>query len=84
MKKITNLPKDLAVFFIRIYQTTLSPDHGPIFRNSYPYGFCRFYPSCSQYAKEAIKKFGVIKGSTLSIKRFLKCNPWTEPRVDKV
>jgi putative membrane protein insertion efficiency factor len=37
---------------------------------------CRFTPSCSQYASEVIVKHGVIRGSWLSIKRLLRCNPW--------
>ena len=41
-------------------------------------GNCRFVPTCSTYAYEAISKYGCIKGIFLSIKRFFKCNPWSK------
>ncbi|MBQ7031676.1 MAG: membrane protein insertion efficiency factor YidD [Bacilli bacterium] len=45
---------------------------------------CRFYPTCSNYAKEAIEKYGSIKGSYLTIKRILKCNPFHKGGIDLV
>lgn len=45
---------------------------------------CRFTPTCSQYAIEALKKHGPIKGSLLSIKRILKCHPWGGSGYDPV
>lgn len=68
---------------IRVYQKTLSPDHG-LFRARHPYGYCRFYPTCSEYSVESIKEFGVIKGLFLTIKRLLKCNPFSSPGIDKI
>ena len=70
-------------FLIRLYQKTLSPDHG-WFKNAHPHGFCRFYPSCSEYAYQAIEKHGIIKGIGLAGRRLLKCHPWSPPRIDKV
>ncbi|RME25359.1 MAG: membrane protein insertion efficiency factor YidD [Candidatus Zixiibacteriota bacterium] len=52
---------------IYLYRYTLSPVLG----NS-----CRFYPTCSHYAEEALKRHGVWHGSILSLKRLLKCHPW--------
>lgn len=75
--------KKIAIFLITVYQKTLSPDHGML-RGRYPHGFCRFYPSCSEYTKQAIDRFGAVKGIWLGSKRILKCNPWTEPGVDVV
>ncbi len=75
--------KKLAILLINLYQRTLSPDHG-FLRSKYPHGFCRHYPSCSQYTKEAIEKFGLVRGSFLGVKRIAKCNPWTKPKVDLV
>ncbi len=75
--------KTIIIFLINIYQKTLSPDHG-IFRARYPYGFCRFYPSCSEYAKQAVIKKGVVVGILLSVKRIIKCNPFVKPKVDPV
>ncbi|MBN1684297.1 MAG: membrane protein insertion efficiency factor YidD [Gammaproteobacteria bacterium] len=43
---------------------------------------CRFYPSCSQYAQEALKKYGSLKGTYLTIKRLLKCHPWCIGGID--
>ncbi len=73
--------KNILVSSITIYQKTLSPDHGPL-KQRYPHGYCRFYPSCSEYTKLAIIHNGSLKGSLLGIKRIAKCNPWVEPRVD--
>lgn len=67
--------RQLAVFLIRLYQWTVSPLLGPR---------CRFYPSCSQYALEAITRFGVLKGSWLGLVRLLRCNPWNSGGYDPV
>ncbi|MCK5373873.1 MAG: membrane protein insertion efficiency factor YidD [Alphaproteobacteria bacterium] len=55
-------------FFIKIYTYALSPLLG---RN------CRYYPTCSQYADEALKRYGVLKGLYLSIARVMRCHPWS-------
>ncbi|MBS3757614.1 MAG: membrane protein insertion efficiency factor YidD [Desulfobacterales bacterium] len=67
--------KYLILFLIRIYQCTLSPVMG---------GACRFYPSCSEYAYEAVKRHGAIKGGILALKRILKCHPFHPGGVDPV
>ena len=59
--------KTILIFLITIYQWTLSPYIGQT---------CRFYPSCSNYMQQAIKKHGVLRGIKLGIKRILKCHPW--------
>ncbi|WP_339901872.1 membrane protein insertion efficiency factor YidD [uncultured Cyclobacterium sp.] len=64
MKKIV---KKIAVFPILIYQYAISP----LIPRS-----CRYYPTCSQYTKEAIMKHGVLKGGWLGIKRIGRCHPW--------
>jgi uncharacterized protein len=56
-----------AAGLIRLYQWTVSPLLGPR---------CRFYPSCSQYALEAMLRFGVLAGSWLALKRLARCHPW--------
>lgn len=43
---------------------------------------CRFYPSCSEYAFQAIKKYGIIKGGLKSFLRILRCNPFSKPKYD--
>lgn len=45
---------------------------------------CVFYPSCSEYAKEAVNKYGVIKGSYLGFLRILRCHPWQKNHIDPV
>ena len=45
---------------------------------------CKYYPTCSEYSKQAIEKYGVIKGCLLSIKRILKCNPFSKGGYDQL
>ena len=66
--------KKIVLFLIRLYQHTLSLDHGPL-RYIYKHGSCRFNPTCSEYTYQAINKYGVIKGLWLGLKRVLKCRP---------
>jgi len=79
---MTNPFKKFIILLIEVYQKTFSPDHGAFLKGRYPYGFCRHYPSCSEYTKQAVQKFGIFKGLFLGAKRIAKCNPWTEPSVD--
>ena len=72
---ISNLFKLLFINFIKIYQRFVSP----FFPSS-----CKFSPSCSKYGIEAINKYGVLKGSVLTIKRILKCNPWSKGGYDPI
>jgi uncharacterized protein len=72
------MKKFLTKFFcvlIRAYQICISPLHGHC---------CRFEPTCSAYALEAIKKYGPGKGLYLAIKRILKCNPFFKGGYDPV
>ena len=45
---------------------------------------CRYYPSCSQYAVEAVREYGVIRGAVLAAWRVMRCNPWSHGGVDPV
>jgi len=83
MINLFNIPKEVLKSVIRVYQKTISPDHGPL-KSLHPYGFCRFYPSCSQYSLEAIEKYGVIRGGAVSIWRIVRCNPWNNGGNDPV
>ncbi len=68
---------------LRIYRATLSPDHG-FMRVFFPYGVCRFHPTCSEYAEEAIRTHGVWKGVSLAISRLARCHPWHPGGEDPV
>jgi putative component of membrane protein insertase Oxa1/YidC/SpoIIIJ protein YidD len=65
---------------IWLYQRTLSPDHGP-YKNLHPFGFCKFYPTCSEYARIVLAKDGLV-GLPKVFVRISKCNPLTTPSVD--
>lgn len=75
--------KRLAILLIGLYQRTLSPDHG-VLRGRKPHGACKFHPTCSQYAKEAIERHGLITGSKLATKRIARCHPHTAGGFDPV
>jgi len=63
----------ILILLVRLYRCTLSPAKTFIFG---PLGSCRFEPSCSQYALEAIRLHGAIRGSWLALKRIGRCNPY--------
>lgn len=65
----------MLVGLVRGYQITLSPFLG---------SSCRFTPTCSRYAIEAIEKHGAIKGGLFSTRRLLRCHPWCEGGYDSV
>ena len=67
--------KKIFIFFIVLYQKIISP---------YLPKLCRFHPTCSEYAKQSINKYGVIKGLIKSVKRLLKCHPWHDGGYDPV
>ena len=78
-----NLPQIIAVKLIDLYQKTLSFDHGWM-RAFFPYGYCRFHPTCSEYGKQAIIKHGIIKGGLKTLWRVARCNPWNKGGFDPV
>jgi len=80
-KKLLRLPRVPILWLIKIYQKTLSPDHG-FFKRRFPNGYCRFYPTCSEYGYEIIKKKGLIKGIPKTLWRIMRCNPWSKGGVD--
>ncbi len=75
------LPRRLLVGAIRVYQKTISFDHG-VLKIFYPHGFCRFTPTCSEYGAEAITKYGIIRGGLMASWRVLRCNPWSKGGYD--
>ena len=80
---MSQFTKKLVLQLIKSYQISLSLDHG-WFKHTRPYGHCRFYPSCSEYAYETIQKNGLIKGGWSIIKRLLRCHPYHPGGIDLV
>lgn len=72
---LTMALQSIMIFFIRFYQTIISP---------LTPASCRYTPTCSQYAFEAVKKYGPLKGFWLALKRILRCNPWGGSGYDPV
>jgi hypothetical protein len=77
------LPRYIAIKIIKIYQKTLSFDHG-FFKYLYPFGYCRYRPTCSEYAIQSLEKYGFLKGGFLAVWRVLRCNPWSKGGWDPV
>jgi putative membrane protein insertion efficiency factor len=67
--------KNIVLSFIRFYQYAFSPYFLPA---------CRYYPTCSTYAYEAVNKYGVIQGSLLAVKRIFRCHPFYSGGYDPV
>ncbi len=75
MKILSNLVKTILLAVIHVYRIAISP----LLPRS-----CRFYPTCSSYAVEAIKRYGPGKGSLLAAKRILRCHPYNPGGYDPV
>lgn len=65
--------KIIFIALIKFYRRYISPMKKPC---------CRFYPTCSEYALQAVTKYGALKGSYLGAKRLLRCHPFTEGGYD--
>lgn len=75
MRSFLLIPRTILIGFIRGYQLLISP----VLPRS-----CRFHPSCSEYAREAVSKHGAGKGSWLSLRRLLRCHPFHPGGYDPV
>ncbi len=67
--------KHLAIALVRLYRLVVSP--------LLPANTCKYHPSCSQYAVDALRRYGFVRGSVLAGWRLLRCNPWSHGGVDR-
>lgn len=75
LRFLVRLPAALVVLLLRVYRFLVSPMYGDT---------CRFYPSCSAYALEAVDRHGVMRGGWLAVRRLGRCHPWNPGGVDLV
>lgn len=75
LRTLGRVPSLLLVLLVRAYQLLVSPLLGPR---------CRFYPSCSAYAVEALRVHGALRGTWLAVRRVGRCHPWNPGGVDQV
>ena len=69
------VPRNICVVILRVYRAVISPLYGDV---------CRYYPSCSAYALEAIQQYGVVRGIWMGSLRIARCHPWAAGGVDDV
>jgi putative membrane protein insertion efficiency factor len=67
--------KKIALVFIKFYQYAVSPHFPPV---------CRYYPSCSSYAYEAVERYGVLRGCFMAVRRLVRCHPLHSGGYDPV
>ena len=72
---IWNLPRNILILLLLAYRKVVSPLYGQV---------CRFFPSCSAYALEAVTVHGAVRGSWLASRRLARCHPWNAGGVDHV
>ncbi len=65
----------LLVALLRVYRAVISPMYGPV---------CRYHPSCSAYALDAVTRYGAVRGGWLAVRRVARCNPWSWGGYDPV
>lgn len=73
MTAVSRVPRRLGTGLVRLYRVTV----GPLVA-----GRCKYHPSCSQYAIDAIEEQGLARGAVLAAWRLLRCNPWSHGGVD--
>jgi putative membrane protein insertion efficiency factor len=74
MIAVRRLPAQVGIALVYVYRYTLGL--------LVPAGRCKYHPSCSQYAIDALRKYGLLKGTLLAGWRLLRCNPWSRGGVD--
>ena len=75
LSRLRLLPRNICVGILAAYRAVISPLYGDV---------CRYYPSCSSYALQAIQQHGVVRGIWLGARRILRCHPWAAGGVDDI
>jgi putative membrane protein insertion efficiency factor len=75
LSRLRLLPRNICVAILVAYRAVISPLYGDV---------CRYYPSCSSYALQAIQQHGVVRGVWLGARRILRCHPWAAGGVDDI
>jgi putative membrane protein insertion efficiency factor len=75
LRFLWTLPQQVLVLLLKGYRRLVSPLYGQV---------CRFFPSCSAYALEAVTVHGAVKGTYLALRRLARCHPWNDGGVDHV
>ena len=73
--RLVRVPQNLCIALLKLYRTIVSPLYGDV---------CRYFPSCSAYALEAVTVHGAARGLGMSVKRLLRCHPWAAGGIDRV
>lgn len=73
LKIILKVPRKIEVKLIGLYQKYISTGLG---------NHCKYYPTCSEYTKQAVDKYGIIKGNILGLFRIIRCNPFSHGGID--
>jgi putative membrane protein insertion efficiency factor len=68
-------PRNALVLLLKGYRAVISPLYGDV---------CRYYPSCSHYALQAVQHHGAVRGTWLSARRIIRCHPWAEGGIDDI
>lgn len=69
------VPREVLILLLKAYRRIISPMYGQV---------CRFFPSCSAYALEAVTIHGAVSGSWIAVRRLVRCHPWNSGGVDHV
>ena len=80
-RRVLNVPRSVLIFAIQLYRWTLSPLMTFLFGST---AGCRFTPSCSVYAMDAVRNHGALRGGGLAVRRICRCHPWGECGHDPV
>ena len=75
VQAVLRAPQNLCIALLKLYRTIVSPLYGDV---------CRYYPTCSAYALEALTTHGAMGGLSLTVRRILRCVPWATGGIDPV